>query len=180
VTRTTWILGAALAALVAVAPARAQQPHADSLAAPVDTVVTARPDQPADSPNPATLAEVVALEDKRRKAMVAGDIITLQTIIAEDATYVHATGIMQTRDELLRLLANKTIQYLSFEVEKTSYRVYGSTVVGTGVQAIKVRSGGKSLAIKSRYTAVYAERDGAEKLIAYQSTPLPETTPAKK
>jgi hypothetical protein len=178
--RTTWILGAALAALMAAAPVRAQKPHADSLAAPVDTVVTARPDQSAVSPNPEVLAQVVALEDKRRKAMVAGDINTLQTIIAEDATYVHATGIMQTRDELLRLLANKTIQYLSFEVEKTSYRVYGNTVVGTGVQAIKVLSGGKSLAIKSRYTAVYTERDGVEKLIAYQSTPLPEMTPAKK
>jgi hypothetical protein len=153
--------------------------RADSLSAPADT--------PAVAPvieSPATgadaLAQVVALEDKRRKAMVAADVTTLTGIIMPDATYVHGTGIMQTRDELLRLLANKTIVYKSFDIEKTAYRVYGTTIVGTGVQRITVMAGGKSRVIHSRYTVVYAERDGTEKLIAYQSTPLPEMTSTKK
>jgi len=153
----------------------------DSLSAPVDTTAVA-PEKPApvDAGHPDALAQVVALEERRRKAMVAADVKTLETIIAGDATYVHSTGIMQKRDELLRLLANKTIQYKSFELEKTSYSVYGTTVVGTGVQKIAVMAGGQSRVIHSRYTVVYAERDGTEKLIAYQSTPLPEMTSPKK
>jgi ketosteroid isomerase-like protein len=87
---------------------------------------------------------------------------------------VHSTGVMQTRDEFFRLLENKTIRYLSFDVEKTSYRVYGDTVVGTGVQRIEVMSGGKSLVLHSRYTVMYTMRAGTEQLIAYQSTPMPE------
>jgi ketosteroid isomerase-like protein len=166
--------------LVAAATASAQTPVPDSLAAPVDTVVTAPADTTRITHHADALSQVVALEERRRKAMVAADTHTLETIIAEDATYVHSTGIMQKRDELLRLLANQTIRYISFDVEKTSYRVYGSTVVGTGVQSIKVMSGGKSLVIHSRYTVVYADKDGVEKLIAYQSTPLPEMTSAKK
>src|SRR4030095_6223936 len=86
-------------------------PVPDSMVAPVDTTVMARPDQPPVVHQADALAQVVALEDKRRKAMVAGDVKPLSTIIAPDATYVHSTGIMQTRDEFLRLLANKTIQY---------------------------------------------------------------------
>ena len=152
--------------------------HPDSLGAPVDTTLKARPGEPIPAQHPDALAQVVALEEKRRRAMVAADVNTLETIIAPDATYVHSTGIMQIRDELLRLLANKTIQYVSFDVEKTTYRVYGGTVVGTGVQHIKVMQGKKSRVIHSRYTVIYAERAGAEQLVAYQSTPLPELTTA--
>jgi hypothetical protein len=174
-------------AVAATMPLQAQTPAGDTLSAPVDTMRTApvdtaiaHPAAPPAAPRADALAQVVGLEEKRRKAMVAGDTKALETIIAEDATYVHATGIMQKRVELLRLLANKTIQYISFDLEKSSYRVYGATVVGTGVQKIKVVSGGKTLVIHSRYTVVYAEKDGVEKLIAYQSTPLPEMAPAKE
>ena len=158
------------------APLRAQSLHTDSLAAPVDTTLHARPDGTTPAPHADALSQVVGLEEQRRKAMVAADVKTLDALIAPDATYVHSTGIMQNRDELLRLLANKTISYISFDVEKTSYRVYGGTVVGTGVQRIKVMQGSKSRVIRSRYTVVYAERNGAEQLIAYQSTPMPEIT----
>lgn len=165
----------------------AQKPVPDSLSAPVDTTLKMPADSIRVQPAPAAaatsadaLAQVVGLEEKRRKAMIAADTHTLAEIIAEDATYVHGTGIMQKRDELLRVLADRTIRYLSFDLEKSSYRVYGTTVVGTGVQKIQVMSGGKSLVIHSRYTVMYAETDGAERLIAYQSTPLPEMTPAKK
>ena len=153
---------------------------ADSLAAPADTTrghPAASADTTATStaaPRVDALAQVVGLEQQRRGAMVAGDTHTLSGIIAEDATYVHSTGIMQTRDELFRLLENKTIRYLKFDVEKTSYRVYGNTVVGTGVQRVEVVSGGKSLVLHSRYTVVYTMRDGTEKLVAYQSTSMPE------
>ncbi len=172
--------GATVAFAIAGAGARTAPPDSDavrvdSLAAPVDTTAIAPAPAPvAGRPDP--LALVVALEDKRRKAMVAADVKTLTGLIAPDATYVHSTGIMQTREELLRLLANKTIVYKSFDMEKTAYRVYGTTIVGTGVQRITVMAGGKTREIHSRYTVTYAERDGVETLIAYQSTPLPEMT----
>lgn len=161
----------------------------DSLNAPVDTVRTTplapmHPDtsivHPAPAPRADALAQVVGMEEKRRTAMVAGDTHALTAIIAEDATYVHSTGMVQTREELFRLLLNKTIRYLKFEIEKQSYRVYGTTVVGVGVQKIEVMSGGQSRVIHSRYTVVYAMKDGAERLIAYQSTPLPDLNPVRK
>jgi hypothetical protein len=176
-------LGFVLLAGAIAGPVRAQE-HApvvaaDSLAAPVDTTLAhpAAADMavtPTAAPHVDALAQVVALEQQRRAAMVAGDTRTLSGILAEDATYVHSTGIMQTRDELFRLLENKTIRYLKFDVEKTSYRVYGNLIVGTGVQRVEVMSGGKSLVLHSRYTVVYTMRDGTEKLVAYQSTSMPE------
>jgi hypothetical protein len=179
---TRWLVLDVVAVIVATAAAtcRAQLVHPDSIHAPPDTTVTAPADKTTVSQHPDALAQVAALEEKRRRAMVAADVNTLATIIAADATYVHSTGIMQNRDELLRLLSNQSIQYLAFDVEKTAYRVYGGTVVGTGVQKIKVMQGRKSMVIRSRYTVVYAERNGTEELIAYQSTPLPEMTTTTK
>lgn len=167
--------GIALLGGLIAASAFAQDAAIDSTSAPADTTRAT-----IQVPRVDALAQVVAREEQRRKAMVAGDVKTLTDIITEDATYVHSTGIMQTRDELLRLLANKTIVYKAFEIEKTAYRVYGTTIVGTGVQSITVMAGGKARVIHSRYTVTYAEKDGIEKLIAYQSTPLPEMTSVKK
>jgi hypothetical protein len=82
--------------------------------------------------------------------------------------------------ELFRLLENKSIRYLSFRVEKAAYRVYGDTVIGTGVQKVEVMSGGNSGVIASRYTVIYMMRDGGEKLVAYQSTALPEVVTKPK
>jgi hypothetical protein len=180
--RARWLVLDLVALLVATAAttSRAQLVHPDSISAPPDTTVTAPADKTGVAQHPDALSQVVALEEKRRKAMVAADVNTLRTILADNATYVHSTGIMQNRDELLRLLANQSIRYLAFDVEKTSYRVYGGTVVGTGVQKIKVMQGQKSKVIRSRYTVVYVERGGTEELIAYQSTPLPEMTTTTK
>ncbi len=171
--------GIAILAGALAASAFAEVAAPDSTAAPAGRPDSTTMDVPV-IPLGDALAQVVGLEEKRRKAMMAADTKALEAIIAQDATYVHSTGIMQTRDELLRLLANRTIQYLKFDIEKTTYRVYGTTVVGTGVQRIDVMSGKKSLTVHSRYTVVYALKDSTEKLIAYQSTPLPEMTTPKK
>ena len=171
--------GIALLGGLMAASAFAQEAATDSTAAPADTTRINVPHDGRTGPTTISvpgvdaLAQVVGLEEKRRKAMVAADVKTLETIIAEDATYVHSTGIMQKRDELLRLLANKSIQYISFDLEKSSYTVYGTTVVGTGVQKINVMAGGQARVIHSRYTVVYAKKGGSEKLISSQSTPLP-------
>jgi ketosteroid isomerase-like protein len=166
-------------AIVAInaSASRSQSVHAPDLGAPVDTTLKALPDEANGSP---AVSQVQALEEQRKKAMVAADVKTLETIIADDATYVHSTGIMQKRDELLQALANKSIRYISFNIEKTSYRVYGDAVVGTGMQEIKVMQGTNSRVIKSRYTVVYADRNGSLQLVAYQATALPVATTPKK
>lgn len=122
------------------------------------------------------IERVRGLEKARQAAMVAADTRTLAAIFAENATYGHANGLMQTRDELFRLLESGEIRYVAFELEDVKYRDYDHTVIGTGVQRLNVQSKGKTLALRSRYTVVYADAGGALKLVAYQSTPLPALT----
>ncbi|HEU4366430.1 MAG TPA: nuclear transport factor 2 family protein [Candidatus Krumholzibacteria bacterium] len=122
----------------------------------------------------AAVAAVEELEHARQHAMVAADIATLVEIFADDFTYVHSTGLAQSKDELLAMLTRGDIQYIAFRTESAVYRAYGSTVVGTGVQSIDLTSSGKALTSRSRYTVVYAPVRGALRLVSYQSTPMPE------
>ena len=134
--------------------------------------------QSTESPIAATEA-VRALETRRQAALVAADTKTLAEIFAPNATYVHANGLMQTRDELFSVLERGDIRYLSFVLEDVRYRAYGETVVGTGVQRLEVESAGKSMGLRSRYTVVYVGRGEAAKLVAYQSTSVPEMMPRR-
>ncbi|HEX5133509.1 MAG TPA: nuclear transport factor 2 family protein [Candidatus Krumholzibacteria bacterium] len=120
------------------------------------------------------VAAVERMENERRAAMVAVDVHALARIFDADATYVHSTGLMQSRDDVFGMLTRGDIRYVGFEVESVAYRAYGSTVLGTGVQKIDLASSGKSLTSRSRFTVVYAVSRGELHLVSYQSTSMPE------
>ena len=142
----------------------------DTAAAPVDTVAA-----PAAQPAPAIdlIAAVRGFEEKRQAALVSADTQVLADIMAEDATFAHSNGLMQTRTELFAMLERGEIRYLSVKPEDARYRVYGNTVVGTGVQSVNVKSAGKSVVLRNRYTVVYAPTGTGLRMVAYQSTPMP-------
>jgi hypothetical protein len=146
-------------------------------AAQTDSVATAPPDslttQPADRLASDLIARVDILEKARRAAMISANTKQLASIMSEHATYTHSTGLMQTRDQLLRALEAGKFHYLSVTVDEVKYRAYNDTVVGSGVQRIDVESGGKTLTLRSRYTVVYVLAGGELKLVAYQSTSSP-------
>ncbi|HEX6791497.1 MAG TPA: nuclear transport factor 2 family protein [Candidatus Krumholzibacteria bacterium] len=151
----------------------------DTLA--VDTLrarTPAIPAAPATAPPvPSVAIEAVrVLEGLRQTAMVAADTKALAEIIAEDATYVHANGLMQTRAQLFSMLESGEMKYVAIKLEDARYRAYDGTVIGTGVQRIDVKSAGKSLALRSRYTVVYVASEAGWKLVAYESTPTPKVT----
>ncbi len=133
--------------------------------------VVATADAPATS---SAIDQVAALEATRQQAMVAADVDRLAELLAPDMTYVHSTGLMQSRDDLLGVLKRGEIRYKAFKIESVSYRAYGSTVVGTGVQTLDLEASGKPLTSRSRFTVVYAPVDGRLQLIAYQSTSMPQ------
>jgi len=129
----------------------------------------------ADAPSgKAAIAAVEELEHARQHAMVSVDTETLLGIFADDMTYTHSTGLAQTRGDLLDMLSRGDIKYVAFKVESIAYRVYGSTVVGTGVQAIDLTSSGKAFVSRSRYVVVYVPVQGQHRMVSYQSTTMPE------
>ena len=120
------------------------------------------------------IAAVETIEKARQQAMVSVDQEAMARIFADDLVYVHSTGLAQSKDDLIGMLVRGDIRYVAFRVENVAYRLYGSTVIGTGVQAIDLTSSGRPFVSRSRFTVVYVAADGGYRLASYQSTTMPE------
>jgi len=119
-------------------------------------------------------------EAERQRAMVAVDLDALDALFAADATYIHSNGIAQSKAEMIAMLKRGDIRYVSIDVKETAYRAYGQTVVGNGVQTITLTTSGTQFTSNSRYTIVYATVGGKPKVVAYQSTSLPDIVMQEK
>jgi len=120
------------------------------------------------------VAEATRMEEARRTAMIAADEAALNAVFAPTCVYIHSNGIAQSTPEVIGMLTRGEIRYHAFTVQDVAYRVYGTTVVGNGMQSIELTNSGRPFTSKSRYTVVYARIDGALRLVSYQSTSLPE------
>jgi hypothetical protein len=120
------------------------------------------------------VAAVVQREAQRQRAMIDVDLVAIDDLFAADATYIHSNGLAQTKAGVVAMLEKKELRYVSFDVKEATYRVYGETVVCTGAQSIQLTSSGRPFTSNSRYTVVYAMMDGKPRVVAYQSTLLPE------
>ncbi len=126
--------------------------------------------------------EVIAAEKARAAALVQGNIAALERIMAEDETYVHASGKTDTRTSYLAALRSGQLRYLSFVPVKLHARVLGNTAVLDGeysVRAIDLRVQPAPLELNIFFLSVYARRDGRWQQIAWQSTRDVATKPAK-
>ncbi|MCI0452608.1 MAG: nuclear transport factor 2 family protein [Candidatus Latescibacteria bacterium] len=120
------------------------------------------------------VAAVVQREAQRQRAMIDVDLAAIDDLFAVDATYIHSNGLAQTKAGVVAMLEKKELRYVSFDVKEVTYRVYGETVVCTGMQSIELTSSGRPFTSNSRFMTVYAMIDGKPRVVAYQSTLLPE------
>ncbi len=124
-------------------------------------------------------AAVRAVEGRRFAAMVARDTGALREILAEDLVYTHSSGVVEDRDRFIASIAAGTLEYLSIAPEEPRVLVADSMVVVSGVAAVRVRAGGRETAFRIRYTDVYVRREGAWRMVSWQSTRLPDVPPSQ-
>ncbi len=115
-------------------------------------------------------ADVDAL---RRSALVAGDRAALEALLDDALRYGHASGQLQSKRELMAALTSGAIDYRRIDAAIATSQRHGDTLVITGTQELEVETSQRVLSMRGVFTAVYRERDGAWRLIAYQSAPLP-------
>jgi hypothetical protein len=117
------------------------------------------------------VAELIALEQRRNKALVANDMTLLGTMLADDLTYVHASGKLDTKATLLASIG-KDYSYLESERGELSVRVFGDTAVMTGPAKflLKVSSKPDPVTVPCNVTQVWVRQGGAWQLAAYHGS----------
>lgn len=121
--------------------------------------------------------EIVRLEERRYRALIAADASALDRLLDGDLVYTHSNGLVQGKAALIGSLADGTLDYQDVESRIEGLSIVGEAgevVVVSGRAAIGATAAGRDLHLMVRYTAVYARRSGSWRLVAYQSTAVDE------
>jgi ketosteroid isomerase-like protein len=118
--------------------------------------------------------EVLRADDRRFAAMQKGDWAGLEAVLADDLTYVHSTARLESKAEHVGNLKAGKPHYRGITPRERRARVQGDVGVVNGVSEMHVENAGKEQRFTVRYLAVYARSGGAWRMIAWQSTRVPD------
>jgi hypothetical protein len=134
-------------------------------------VLAASPSQPRRAVSASD--EVLAVENARTIALDHDDVTTLEKILADDLTYVHASGKVDTKASLLDAIRSGQVHYISWQAKTMHVRMIGDAAVLNGEYLVRVtdhRVQREPFDVNIFILAVYAKRSGHWQQIAWQST----------
>ena len=114
--------------------------------------------------------QIRQVEARRYDAMARNDLAALGDLLADDLTYTHSQGVVNTKAQMLASLESGALRYRSVTTDDVLIRVYGDAAVVTGAAVLAVTAGGHDVSVPVRFIAVYARQDGRWRLEAWQST----------
>ena len=120
-------------------------------------------------------AQILAAELSRLEAQVARDAEAVAGGVADDAIYIHANGAIQTKTEFITDLSAGRILHRDVVLTSRTVAVHDDTGITHGTIALTV---GVDCRIVGAYTGVYILRDGAWKVLSWQTTPIQARTDA--
>ena len=101
-----------------------------------------------------------ALEAKRSRAQVAGDVRTLDELLAPEFMEMNAAGNIRTKAQNLQGHGDHQTRWQKFDLTQLQVEVHGDTAVVRGHLVRKGASGGRDLSGESDYTRYFVRRDG--------------------
>ena len=123
---------------------------------------------------PPSIAQVLAADAAFRAAVCSGDLGALDALLAPGFTYIHATGIEDSREEYLARIRGGPVTYVQRDVEKLVVRLHGESAALTGHTAVGFRAGDQPVKVlRSLFLAAWVREGGAWRMVAYCGAPEP-------
>lgn len=121
-------------------------------------------------------SSILGLEDRRFQAMTAGDLATLDQLIADDLRFVHSNGTVEDKHEFLRKLRAGERRYLGYRALAREVRQEGGFSFVFGEADAEIERPGGAIRTRMTYTAIY--RNAPEpRLMAWHSVKSPAASP---
>ena len=117
---------------------------------------------------------IIELDRKRMTAMAQKDTAALKNMLCKGLVYTHSSGRQDTKQSLIDGMESGTTVYTSMVPSDVKAQDLGNAIVLTGVAAISVNSHGKPNSFRVRFTDVWENQNGTWRMIAWQSTKIPE------
>jgi hypothetical protein len=113
-------------------------------------------------------ASLLAAEDALFQAEVAHDATAVSQATADELTYVHGSGKVQTKADFVSGIASGNPAYVSITATQRTAKVWGDVGVMRG-RSEKVIG---TMHLSDLYLAVYVRHDGHWQLLDWQTSPL--------
>jgi len=124
--------------------------------------------------NAAGKNDVMMKMQSLRNALLAKDSVTLASLLADDVTYIHSSGFVQTKSQLIRDVMSGFQDYKSIEPSDMNVRMYDNASVVTVKLKTSLIFGGKPMDLNLLVTLTWIKMNGDWKLVARESVKLPD------
>lgn len=115
-----------------------------------------------------------SLEQRRAAAMVSGDIDDFAVMLSHNLSYVHSSGLYDSRESLLQKLRDGTILYRRAEATVESATALGANAfMARGTLELDARVGAAERQMRSIYLVVWLRESDAWRLVGHQTTSRP-------
>lgn len=118
-------------------------------------------------------AALLAAEESRRLAMLAGDTLALAELLSDALLYGHSTGRRDSKQGYLEKLAGGSLRYEALAFVSPVATLMGRAGTVSALMKATVLRGGKRHEMASSYLAVWQYTPAGWKLEAVQATSLP-------
>ena len=124
------------------------------------------------APDPATRAELLAVEARRREALLAVDIPALDELYDDSLVHIHAPGLVHTKAQLLEHVAVRQA-YLDMTRGELNIRLVGDVAIMTGRLVNRLRGpDGEERLLGGPVTQVLRrDTNGRWRFLSFQMTP---------
>lgn len=114
-------------------------------------------------------AAVLAAVDALSKAMLAADRAQLEALVAEQLSYGHSSGTIQTKTQFVEIIANRQTIYKSIVLTEPTTVIAGNDAIVRHAAAVEANVDGKPVSAKIGVLQVWIKQDGRWKLLARQA-----------
>ena len=112
---------------------------------------------------------VGAAVEALRKAMVEADRAKLEALTADQLSYGHSAGVIETKAQFIEVVASKKTVYKSIVLLEPTVSVAGNAAIARHIFTAEVENDGKPASAKVGVLQVWQKQDGAWKLLARQA-----------
>ena len=118
--------------------------------------------------------EIRSLENKRCQAMIAKDVVALDSMLADSLVYTHSSAATDNKAQYIEAVRTSVFDYKKIERFDEVTQVYGDhTAVNSGRAEIDVIARGTAKKLNVRFLNVWIKTSQGWRFAAWQSTPIP-------
>ena len=118
--------------------------------------------------------DILAMEQRRFKAMIAGDAGELETLLHRDLKYTHSSGAVDSKDSYTRGVREKLWDYQSIKTSSETVSVHDDTALVHCRLQIDLEVKGAPRQVDSIALTVWIKDEGRWQVLAVHSTPYPK------